>query len=173
MPAEWAQAPQSIIDLARKIIRDHHPDLEDAGIGFLLRSEASTSQGRTVWAKAGKVDAKLKPYLETVYGEMHFVIWIAADVWAALNEEQRRALIDHELCHLRFENGEPSLVGHDFEEFTCIVERYGLWNHALLGSANAFRHATQLELGLPALEHPATHGRLVSIDPGRTPVEVS
>ncbi|SDU42295.1 putative metallopeptidase [Jiangella alkaliphila] len=74
--------------------------------------------------------------------------------WELLNEKQRVALVDHELCH--FEVIEDDEVdggrrlatrGHDLEEFTAVVERHGLWRPEVEAFAGAAIGA-QLELSL-------------------------
>lgn len=66
-----------------------------------------------------------------------FVIEIASDMWGTddelgnrfgLSDAQRVALVDHELCHCTVnEDGVPTLLHHDVEEFGQVVERHGLW----------------------------------------------
>src|SRR6185437_12167437 len=60
-----------------------------------------------------------------------FVIEIAADYWADLTKDQRTALVDHELCHCGWKEGDDGLVlqmrPHDLEEFHSVVDRRGLW----------------------------------------------
>lgn len=54
-----------------------------------------------------------------------------------MRQETKDALIDHELQHCcRGEDnndGEPTwyIQGHDFEDFTTIIRRHGLWTDAL------------------------------------------
>lgn len=63
-----------------------------------------------------------------------FVIEIAANTWRTLTDEQKVALVDHELCHCITEIPETvdkdrKLVirGHDLEEFAAVVRQHGLW----------------------------------------------
>lgn len=155
MPATWSEVDQTVLDLAQEIIHLHHKDLQEARIGFLFRSEASTSQGKTVWAHAEKVSAKFGPLLD-----LHFLIWIAEDIWTRIDSQKRRALIDHELCHCEMV-GDPKMRAHDIEEFQCIIERYGFWNVDLYRLKPAFEEAIQLDLGLPKSERPGP----VAVDP--------
>lgn len=60
------------------------------------------------------------------------VIEIAEKEWVELTTAQRRALVDHELCHFVLDedddgNETVSVVGHDLEEFRAVVERHGMW----------------------------------------------
>lgn len=65
------------------------------------------------------------------FGAVDFVLVLQRQEWSRLNDKQRKALIDHELCHcveVRAKDGlRWGLRGHDLEEFTVIVERHGLW----------------------------------------------
>lgn len=120
---EWKEAPDSIIQMAQGIIGAYHPWLEDAAIGFIMRSEAPVSNGKKTLGKARKVTDE-----QRVFMDFDFVIWIAEDEWGSLDVNQRRALIDHELCHCHMANdGKTKIRPHDIEEFNCILERYGFW----------------------------------------------
>ena len=123
MATEWSKAPQIVIDIARDIIKQHHPDLVEARIAFVMRSTALRSGGKLVLGKARKVTDE-----QQVHIPYDFVIWIAADMWHTLTPIQKQALIDHELSHCAWDHVEGASVrGHDVEEFTHIIERYGFW----------------------------------------------
>lgn len=52
--------------------------------------------------------------------------------WNLLTDSQRRALVDHELCHCGVKDpgaDEPewTLRAHDIEEFKAVIERHGFW----------------------------------------------
>lgn len=79
-----------------------------------------------------------------------FVLEIAQNTWETLTDAQRRALVDHELCHLAMEPDEDipgrwigRTRGHDLEEFVGIVERHGLWKADVAALATVA--ATKLE----------------------------
>jgi hypothetical protein len=65
--------------------------------------------------------------------ETAFVITVWENAWEKLSDRQRKALIDHELCHCRIEEDERTgkakgvIVGHDIEEFNDVVRRHGHW----------------------------------------------
>lgn len=125
MPAEWRKAPHLVIEIAERIIAKHHPDLLDARIGFLMRSEApKRGNGMVVYGKAKKISDEMKtlwPY--------DFVIWLAEDCFNRFSALQREALIDHELMHCLWDKRKQAakLRSHDLEEFNVILQRYGLW----------------------------------------------
>ena len=123
MATEWCKAPQTVIDIAKDIIKSYHPDLVEARIAFVMRSTALRSGGKLVLGKARKVTDE-----QQVHIPYDFVIWLAADMWHTLTPIQKQALIDHELSHCQWDYGEGAFVrGHDVEEFTHIIERYGFW----------------------------------------------
>jgi len=122
MSVIWSEVSQNVLDMASGIIEAHHPDLLDARIGFIFRSEQQISAGKSTWGKAQKVSDKLKVYLD-----FDFLIWLALDVWISLSYNQKQALLDHELCHCLYDERKMSMRAHDVEEFTEIIDRYGLW----------------------------------------------
>lgn len=147
--------------VAGELIADHHPHLDGVPITYLFRLPAAKSHGRTVYGKARKIGgmaAVLASRLpdsqhEIVYPIDFFVIEIAADVWTAMDEKQRAALVDHELCHLDVEMPEDEhqdrklrMVGHDVEEFAAVIRRHGLWRDSVANLVSAA--AEQLELAL-------------------------
>lgn len=125
MSVEWHEAGDDVVMLAEQIINDFHPHLLDAKIGFLYRSEATVSNGRVTYGMCKKLSKDMQVYLP-----YDFIIWLAHYQWMGLSDEQRRALVDHQLCHAGM-TGEakdkPAILPHDVEEFNCILERHGFW----------------------------------------------
>jgi len=154
---EWIEATLDVVSTATKLIRDYHPDLDEANVGFLFRDKAQKSGDRVVLGKASKVQDRLKPFLD-----YDFIIWIAQDVWEGeLSMAQREALVDHELCHCTMDdNGKPKLKHHDIEEFNEVVERHGIWKDDLKTFAGIIEEALK-QPSLPL----ALRG--VKKDPGR------
>jgi hypothetical protein len=146
---EWSEASEDVVRVGREMVAKYHPDLEEANIGFLFRDTAQKSGDVAVWGKASKVPARLKPLLD-----YDFIIWIAEDLWEGeLSEQQREALVDHELCHCGFDdNGNPKMVHHDIEEFKCVVERHGIWTNELAGFGAVVLEAMQIPLALRGVE---------------------
>ena len=143
MVVYWEEVTQEVLDLAGEIIAAHHPHLEDAKVGFVFRSEASKSGDKIVLGQAAKVSAKLRPHLD-----LDFIIWLAEDEWQHLEPIQKRALVDHELCHCDWHDGRPRMRHHDVEEFYVILIRYGLWTDNLKRAKSVFETAVQGELPL-------------------------
>lgn len=162
MAVEWIKAPDEVIKMALEIIAEHHPELLEFSVGFIFRSEASVSAGRRILGQASKVTGKYSPLLD-----LDGLVWLAADEWPRLSINQKRALIDHELCHFGVnEDGNLVMIGHDIEEFRCVVERYGLWTSDLRAFAPSVIQATQARL--TGFER---NGRVVAIEPDALKVE--
>jgi hypothetical protein len=165
---KWIKAPQTVLDLAQELIEEYHEHLLSAKIGFIFRDFAELQNGKRILGKASKISAKDK-----VYSELDFLIWLASDYWLVeANEQQRRALLDHELCHCMFdeETGTWKLRPHDFEEFREIVKRYGLWSPDLMQAGSVLAKATQIFLpGFEVMQHAEElrrlGGELVAVEP--------
>lgn len=164
MTVKWTEASASAIRKTKELVEKYHPQLQDARIGLVFRSEAATSLGMQVAAKASKVDDKTQALLlaEGASEPVELLIWIAEDVWQRLSDEQQYALIDHELCHFRLGSDGYRLVGHDIAEFAVILERYGLWNYNLLRAQPSMQQAM-----LPF----ESSGTVVAVQPEMMPAE--
>lgn len=135
--SEYSSVNQEVVDIAKEMIEKHHKSLENARIAFLFRAEAQMKNGRAVLGTASLVGAKWRPLLKDKYD---FLIILAADFWLdILDNRQKRALIDHELCHCIFTmpEGKASIRNHDVEEFYEVIQRHGDW----LGQIEGFEAA--------------------------------
>lgn len=154
---KWWPAPD-VEDVARPLIEQYHTHLVKYNLPVLYLFAADPPQvhGRDCWGTARKVSAQ-NAYLyahgqrvalkdkghvlpsfidEPIEGQAFFVITIWYGVWKTMTPEQRMALVDHELCHCTFKedkegNITAAMRGHDVEEFTEIVGRWGLWDDGL------------------------------------------
>jgi len=156
--AEYTEVTSEVLNIAKEIIKDFHPYLKECFIGFVFRDEAAISGGKIVLAKTTKAPANIKPYLSE---EIDILIIIAKDQWDLLSTEQRRALIDHELCHISMNNSGWGIIAHDFEEFKEIIDRYGLWNNDLMRLKDT-EVGKSYQLGM--VEISDRHGNVVTLD---------
>jgi len=124
MPASYYEVTEDVIKMADELIDLYHESLLDANIGIIFRDEAPTTNGRATLGKARKVTAEWKVHLD-----LDFVIWLAHDEWSCLTDHQRRALLDHELCHCQYYGVDMSakIRPHDIEEFNAVLQRWGFW----------------------------------------------
>lgn len=139
--------------VALRLIHEHprfaHLDPRAGGghrLGFLLLhgKKPEGKGGLHVLAKAVKA-----PGLWADVGEYDAVVWANQKVWVQLTEQQRSALIAHELCHLgETSKGKLDMLDHDIEEFAWVARKYGQWHQGL----EAF--AEQLGLGMDARREP-------------------
>ncbi|MBL8186557.1 MAG: hypothetical protein JNK38_01045 [Acidobacteria bacterium] len=134
MPVEYTVA-ESVRDFADQLIKNHHPHLTNVKIEYVFRSQAATKNGKAIWGRA-KLVTGLNAWLATPMiqrwnrPEPFFCLEIARDIWSRLNENQQKALVDHELSHCDrdLDSGDLTIVGHDLEEFAHILRRHGLWH---------------------------------------------
>lgn len=157
MPATYAPAPD-VAEIAGPIIACHHPHLCEMQprIEFLYVTPTPKKNGKRIWGQAKKVSnlaaffASADPTAEEA-NDPFFAVIISLNEWLRLSEAQKRALVDHELCHLWCEVDEDdadkinlSILSHDVEEFRQIVERHGLWAPDVKGFAESVQLAMPL-----------------------------
>jgi hypothetical protein len=159
--------------LLDELVDAYHRELQRARIALAwCTSWNADVDGRVTLGKckrAGDLDRELASF--------DFVILLRQAFWTneQVTAQQRRALLDHELCHaavkLEPKSGEPVVDErdrlvyrtrrHDIEEFTEIVERYGCWTHEIEAFYAALRRAGQ---------EPFTHCPECQPTPGWVPI---
>ena len=145
----WRWSPE-VAQIGMELIRDveDHAPLTGAHIYWLFMDDVPKSSGRLVLGRARRVSGwaaflSQGPVEAETYKTPvpFFAVEIAEPIWHQLRPHQKRALVDHELCHLRVDlNSEPPALkvqGHDFEEFTAVIRRHGLWSTASTDAAMA------------------------------------
>lgn len=155
MAAEFYDASDEVVALAKKLIEDHHGHLIEANIKYLFRTGNWEVKKRDTWGQAKKV-SKETNFL-TGYD---FIILLHQDVWAQLTPDDKEALLDHELQHCSAGidsdgNNVWYIQGHDFEDFLAIIRRHGLWTPALKKIETALEMRNQIELDFSAPAPPA------------------
>lgn len=124
-------AAPAVEAVARVAISRWHRHLEGERIEYVFRDKPAKTKGRPKLGTARKVsglNAYLAMAIESEMVEDFFVIEIAEPAWVAMDDQQRLALVDHELAHCSLDDdGNLVIVGHDLEEFNAVVERHGLW----------------------------------------------
>ena len=141
----WARA--SFIEEGAPLQNEEHRHLNFALIGALWTNVANGRQGRRVLGQcerglppAGKwLRARIERQLLDWFGDVpDFLLTFDASYAAECSDAEFCALVEHELLHCGQErdafgapkfrkNGLPAFTirGHDVEEFTSIVRRYG------------------------------------------------
>ncbi len=132
--------------IMEELIAKTHTHLADASIVIAWRKgwrpDADNHVRLGQCRKRGDLDRELDKF--------DFVILINEEYWAGLNDDHKRALIDHELCHAQIvydSDGEPKrddrnrlvcrIRKHDVEEFRDVVQRHGLYTADLAEIAKA------------------------------------
>jgi putative metallopeptidase len=143
----YSYAPE-IDALASDLIRTHHKHLMDVRVVCVWRDKAAVSFGRRVPGNS-RLIAGLPAMLadkhnadSTDTAESFFVLDFARDVWEVMDEEQRLALVDHQLCYCRTDAGEdgrfkPVMTAPEIAEFPDVIERHGMWRPEVEALAKA------------------------------------
>lgn len=88
-------------------------------------SKPKKSEGRLIFA-----DIKPVPEQYKALCEFDYIITIYTQHTALLNDMQFKILLEHELRHVNIVNGSKGIVygtvGHDFEDFYAIIDKYGM-----------------------------------------------
>lgn len=120
-------ADKEVEDMAKSILARDHTHLLEANITYLFRESSwKKGDGKTILGKASKrneIDRILSHRKED------FIVIIVKPRWDAMSEEERRCLIDHELCHCGIlidnsGNRKWILRGHVIEEFPENLARF-------------------------------------------------
>jgi hypothetical protein len=119
----------------------------EIAVEFLLRVGPKIKAGRQVLGQCalpvvqGEFRDLFQQLLAQWFGRLPmFLIILDQEFWLEADDTTRRALLEHEMCHVKQsldKNGDPAfdkdgnpkfgLVGHDVEEFNYIVGKYGRW----------------------------------------------
>jgi len=152
-----SDAGRPIYAMLKDLIEQHHEELTNARLAVAWNlSWKPDADGRVTLGKCKKASD-----LDRELAAFDFVILLQAEFWqdAEVTEDQRRALLDHELCHATVkldETGEPArderdrivyrIRKHDVEEFSEIVRRHGCYKRDLEQFAAALRRSKQASL---------------------------
>jgi len=158
---DWAR--QTLINEGASLHNPEHAHLEHAIIGALWTNVPNSKNGRVILAQAEPGDpmamgkwakARARQQVEQWFGNIpDFILTFDAGYAATCSDIEFCALVDHELMHCAQatdEYGQPkfsrttglpiwAMRGHDIEEFTSIVRRYG----AEAAHADAFIQAAR------------------------------
>lgn len=126
MTPEWSEASPEVLHIAQDLISKYHRHLLETNICFVFREEAQKNKGHMVLGHCEKISPKLQ-----VFQDYEFLIWLSEEDYERMTVEERTALIDHELCHIQQGESGLTVIGHDFEEFYEIIQRYGFWDQRL------------------------------------------
>lgn len=147
--------------IAEELIDKHHDHLDGVKIEYVFLSQPPKDKGKELLGRAKKKSG-LDAYLYATAAESKndpkdfFVIEISQPGWDILDQKQKRALVDHELCHLWVnEEGKLTMLPHDVEEFSQVIKRHGLYLADIEHfAAIAAKHVKQIDLPLAETSTP-------------------
>lgn len=139
LPDRWP-ASADIVMMAKEIMTKYHQTALEADIAFLMKLKHTLKNGAIVLGTCSKQSDKNK----LLHG-WDYIIEISWDMWAFFDDNQREALLFHELCHIRSEDDAWKIRPHNVEEFSAVIEIYGLWKPDLKDFAEAIRKAEEDE----------------------------
>lgn len=144
--ADWIRG--TFIDATGPLANDAHEHLSDARIGVLWTNAINSTKMRRVMAtaeipqtmggawKRGRAEQQIRDWFDS---DVDFLLTFYAPECSVLDDRSFCALVEHELYHCAQavdQYGEPkfdrmtgaplyAIKGHDVEEFTGVVRRYG------------------------------------------------
>lgn len=129
-------------EIAKILIKQFHVGIRKCSIAYLW-TENMGQGAKVTLGKAAKAPARWQ-----FIAQVDFVLVFNHSAWRILTEEQKIALVDHELmhCDIDGEKDKAMIVPHDIEEFGLIVKRWGLWKPDLQSFGDACVIARQGDL---------------------------
>ena len=124
LPGIWPVGNQ--LDSILSQVIQYHPHLECKLIIFLFKKTMKYGGTAQICSK------QIKAILDIYDTDADFIVCLNWQNWIQLSTLQKKALLDHELEHCKYDaDDKPITIDHDLEEFACIVERHGLWSPGL------------------------------------------
>lgn len=162
--------------LLRELVDAHHEDLRDAKIALAWNlAWKADLDGRVTLGQCRRLsDLERELFALEAFD---FVIVLREAFWMDLHvaAAQRRALLDHELCHAAITiggDGEPVVDErgrlvyrtrkHDIEEFAEIADRHGCWKKDLEYFAHALDRARD-KVGTTWVSYSSLREELVAV----------
>jgi len=135
MSTKYLDAP-GVSAIAAELVKHDHPHLVGVEIAYFFFAKYDGKGLLKHPDECGnKVGyARLYPQeCRTVLGTPTFGIGILLNWWRWATDEQRVAIVDHELMHCQYDldTEKPSVRKHDFEGFVDEVQRHGAWDKRL------------------------------------------
>lgn len=147
------KAGEAIQESIKTLIGQAHPHLVDIcdDIIVIFKEKASRKGGQPTLGKTSKAPALISLLGEREY---QFVIELAADTWNQLDDTQKMALLDHQLCFIGGEEDEKTaemkyhLTSPDISYFSDEVLRNGHWRPDLSPSDEEKQEGEDQDLNL-------------------------
>lgn len=128
----FRECGEGVYTLMFELMNEYHLNLRNAKIKCLFYDKPRKHGGKVILGTAEVVSPKFN-YLT----DIDFIISIYEGAWDIMAEQEKKALLDHELSHCfvgedKQGNTVYKTIPHDFEEFKDIIERYGLWQDNII-----------------------------------------
>lgn len=129
---DFLPAPE--IEERAEMLRERHNLPVGITFAYRWKRKGGKSNNKGILGKCVKLSGPARHF-----GEVDFLIWLAADYCRELKltQDQYTDRIYHELLHAGVEIDEetleerPIIRGHDIEEFVDVVRDYGFWSDEL------------------------------------------
>ncbi len=127
LPAQPYCPASEVEAMAKELIREYHPHLQEASIAYLFRTGSWKNRGQVVTGKA-----LAAPQMWRHISSYDLVLIVNQTIWANLERKGQRALLDHELSRFtapkkdRAGNLRWELQEQDLKEFSQVIKRHGI-----------------------------------------------
>ncbi len=114
-------------DLAREVIAQNkdlcHLAVPELKIVYMYSDKEKFRNGKYVFADTEKINDKVKALIN-----IDFIVTFYTKACEALDSEQLRILMHHELKHVGYdaESGKCKIIPHDIEDFRDIISAHGM-----------------------------------------------
>jgi hypothetical protein len=143
MAKTFEECPRLVRDMAAPIIEKYHPDIQEYGvtIAYMFATSSTDAPALTHGGHAAAALCRINSDQERAEGLTDCSISICEATWDELDDDEKNALLDHELYHISVTfdkegqvkldgNGRPKirLRKHDIVVggFHVIVKRHGI-----------------------------------------------
>lgn len=102
MATTYERAPKEILEIIASLVEEYHPTTKEAGVTFdvlLATSDSGPAVKLNGWPCNATV--KIVGGIERMKGAADIEIKIDAEKYEELTDDERRALLDHELYHVQ------------------------------------------------------------------------
>lgn len=142
-----------------ELLESHHQDVLDARFALAWHTGWKPDDDHHLTLGQCRKSSDLEREIQDA-AAYDFVILLNQNFWLdpLVTDTQRRAVLDHELCHAAVKLGDDGLPAidergrvtyrirkHDLEEFSTIAERYGCWKRDIEAFAKSLASARQDE----------------------------
>jgi len=125
---KFEDVTDDVYEMLRSIIKDHFPELVNAGFKILFSTKKKTSGGKICFAWIQKTNELIRHLTTEESGSedgYDYIIYIDKLIWDNIEEADKIRLLRHELrhTHVDLESNNPYKIrGHSIEDFYSEIE---------------------------------------------------